>query len=222
VTEDDRYFVKICGVTTEEDALLAVGLGASAVGFVLAPSQRQVAASKVGDIVKRLPHGTVSIGVFRDESPERVVDIVQHAGLSGAQLHGHETPAATRYVKERVGLVIKAFPAGSPRLSDAEEFGADLVLVDAPEPGSGRLVDFAMLEGLSDASRLILAGGLTPENVAEAIQRVAPYGVDVATGVESSPGVKDPRKVAAFIAAARAAAPARAASTEEPFDWRLR
>lgn len=218
----DRFFVKICGVTTEEDALLAVGLGASAVGFVLAPSPRQLAASRIADIVKRLPADTVTIGVFRDESPERVVEIVNHSGLSGAQLHGHETPAGTRYVKERVGVVIKAFPAGSPRLADADEFGADLVLVDAPTPGSGRLIDFAVLEGLGDASRLVLAGGLTPENVTEAIHRVAPYGVDVATGVEASPGVKDPRKVAAFIAAARAAAPVRAEQPDEPFDWRYR
>lgn len=222
MNDQERFFVKICGITNEDDALLAVGLGASAVGFVLAPSPRQVAASRVADIVKRLPQGTISVGVFRDESPERVVDIVQHAGLTGAQLHGHETPATTRYVKERVGLVIKAFPAGSPRLQDADEFGADLVLVDAPTPGSGRLVDFAVLEGLGDASRLILAGGLTPENVGEAIQRVAPYGVDVATGVEASAGIKDPRKVAAFISAARAAAPDRPDQPDEPFDWRLR
>lgn len=218
----DRYFVKICGITSEEDALLAVGLGASAVGFVLAPSPRQIAAARVADIVKRLPIGTMSIGVFQDEAAERVVDIVQHAGLSGAQLHGHETPATARYVKERIGIVIKAFPAGSPRLRDADEFGADLVLVDAPTPGSGRLVDFASLEGLGDASRLVLAGGLTPDNVSEAIRRVAPFGVDVATGVESSPGVKDPRKVAAFITAARAAAPAPSTEDDEPFDWRFR
>ena len=218
----DRFFVKICGITTEEDALLAVGLGASAVGFVLAPSPRQLAASRVGDIVKRLPADVVSIGVFRDEAPARVVDIVNHAGLTGAQLHGHETPEMTQYVRERVGLVIKAFPAGSPRLHDADVFGADLVLVDAPTPGSGRLVDFAALQGLGDASRLVLAGGLTPDNVTEAIQRVSPFGVDVATGVESSPGVKDPRKVAAFITAARAAAPAPPEMTEEPFDWRHR
>ncbi|HEV3213030.1 MAG TPA: phosphoribosylanthranilate isomerase [Acidimicrobiales bacterium] len=218
----ERFFVKICGVTTEEDALLAVGLGASAIGFVLAPSPRQLAASRVGDIVKRLPPDVVTLGVFRDEAPERVVDIVNHAGLTGAQLHGHETPESTQYVRERVSLVIKAFPAGSPRLHDAERFGADLVLVDAPTPGSGRLVDFAMLEGLGDASRLVLAGGLTPENVTEAIHRVAPYGVDVATGVEASPGVKDPRKVAAFIAAARAAAPVRPEQPDEPFDWRHR
>lgn len=218
----DRYFVKICGVTTEEDALLAVGLGASAIGFILAPSPRQLAATRIGDIVKRLPPDTVTIGVFRDEAPQRVVDIVNHTGLTGAQLHGHETPATTAYVKERVNLVIKAFPAGSPRLADADEFGADLVLVDSPTPGSGRLVDFAVLEGLGDASRLVLAGGLTPENVTEAIQRVAPFGVDVATGVESSPGVKDPRKVAAFIAAARAAAPVRPQQPDEPFDWRHR
>lgn len=217
----DRFFVKICGVTSEEDALLAIGLGASAVGFILAPSPRQLAASKVADIVKRLPADTVTIGVFRDEAPQRVVDIVNHAGLTGAQLHGHETPATSAYVRERVGVVIKAFPAASPRLKEADAFGADLVLVDSPSPGSGRLVDFSVLEGLADASRLVLAGGLTPDNVVEAIRRVKPFGVDVATGVESSVGVKDPRKVAAFIAAARSAAPAPTEPPDEPFDWRL-
>jgi len=222
VIDVERFFVKICGITTEEDALLAVGLGASALGFILAPSPRQLAASRVADIVKRLPSDVLSIGVFRDEAPQRVVDIVNHAGLSGAQLHGQETPTMAQYVRERVPLVIKAFPAGSPRLKDAAEFGADLTLIDAPTPGSGRLVDFAVLEGLGDASRLVLAGGLTPENVTEAIHRVAPFGVDVATGVESSPGVKDPRKVAAFIAAARAAAPVRPEQPDEPFDWRHR
>lgn len=222
MTGDGRFFVKICGITSEEDALLSVGLGASAVGFVFAPSPRQVAASKVGDIVKRLPQDTVSIGVFRDESPERVVELVTRAGLTGAQLHGSETPATTQYVRERVGFVIKAFPAASPRLAAADEFGADLILVDAPSPGSGRLVDFAVLEGLEDASRLVLAGGLTPENVTEAIHRVQPFGVDVSTGVEAAPGVKDPRKVAAFIAAARAAAPDPHEVPEDPLDWRLR
>jgi phosphoribosylanthranilate isomerase len=222
VIEADRFFVKICGITSEEDALLAVGLGASALGFILAPSPRQLGVARIADIVKRLPQGTLTIGVFRDEAPQRVADLVGEAGLSGAQLHGHETPATTQYVRERVGLVIKAFPAASPRLLDADEFGADLVLVDSPSPGSGRLVDFAALEGLGDASRLILAGGLTPENVGESIRRVSPFGVDVATGVESSPGVKDPRKLAAFIAAARAAAPVRPEQPDEPFDWRYR
>jgi len=218
--DQPELFVKICGVTSEADALLAVGMGASAVGFIFAPSPRQMAVSKVADIVKRLPQDTLAIGVFRDEASQRVVDIVHQAGLSGAQLHGHETPAMTQYVRERVGCVIKAFPAGSPRLRETELFGADLVLVDSPTPGRGRLIDFAALAGLGDASRLVLAGGLTPENVGEAIQRVSPFGVDVATGVESSPGVKDPRKVAAFVAAARAAAPARPTVADEPFDWR--
>jgi phosphoribosylanthranilate isomerase len=217
----DRFFVKICGVTTEEDALLAVGLGASAIGFILAPSPRQLAPSKIADIVKRLPADTVTYGVFRDEAPQRVVEIVHHAGLTGAQLHGHESPAATQYVRERVNSVIKAFPAGSPRLHDADDFGADLILVDSPSPGSGRLVDFAMLEGLADAKRLVLAGGLTPDNVTEAIHRVQPFGVDVATGVESSPGVKDPRKLAAFLAAARDAAPPPLEVPDEPLDWEL-
>jgi phosphoribosylanthranilate isomerase len=88
-------FVKICGTTTEEDALLAVAMGADAVGFVFAPSPRQVSAHAVGDIVKRLPPEILTVGVFRDEAPQRVVEVVNGTGLKGAQLHGHETPDQT-------------------------------------------------------------------------------------------------------------------------------
>jgi len=107
-----ELFVKICGITSEADALLAVGLGASAVGFIFAPSPRQMAASAVADIVKRVPHETVTVGVFRDESPRRVVEIASRIGLRAVQLHGHESAEETRWVAERVPWTIKVFPAG--------------------------------------------------------------------------------------------------------------
>jgi phosphoribosylanthranilate isomerase len=220
-------FVKVCGTTSEEDALLAVAMGADAVGFVFAPSPRQVTPAKVGDIVKRLPREVVTVGVFRDDAPSRVVEIVNTIGLRAAQLHGHETPEQARFVRERVPLLIQAFPAGDAAVARAHEYGADAVLLDAATPGSGRVFDWTLAEA-PDGVRLILAGGLTPENVALAIAQVHPWGVDVVSGVEKSPGVKDPVKVRAFVAAARAASPAEAEDDEagddvgaagQPFDW---
>ena len=124
-------FIKICGTTSEEDALLAVAMGADALGFVFAPSPRQVSASLAHDIARRLPPEVITVGVFRDEAPERVVEIVNDAGLKGAQLHGTESPAAVRWIAERVGMTIKAFPAGHPGLALAPDYAADLILLDA-------------------------------------------------------------------------------------------
>lgn len=215
-------FVKICGVTTEEDALLAVAMGADAVGFIFAPSPRQLAAARAADIAKRLPPEILTVGVFRDDAPERVVDIVNTAGLRAAQLHGRETAEQTRWVRGRVPLVIKAFPGGDPALDRVSEYGADAVLLDSASPGSGRVFDWSLAEGAPDGVRVILAGGLTPDNVGDAIERVRPWGVDVASGVESEPGRKDPRKVRQFVNAARRAEPADyVASSDGPFDWML-
>lgn len=213
-------FVKVCGTTSEEDALLAVAMGADAVGFVFAPSPRQMAPRAVGDIVRRLPPEVMTIGVFRDEAPARVVDVVNGTGLRGAQLHGHEGPEASRWVRQRVGVLIKAFTAGDPGISRAADHRADLLLLDGPAPGSGQVFDWSLSDGIVDTSRLVLAGGLDPANVAAAIARVRPYGVDVASGVEASPGRKDPGKLRAFIAAAREAAPPAYESTgDPPYDW---
>lgn len=198
-------FVKICGTTTEEDALLAVALGADAVGFIFAPSPRMVSPTRVSDIIKRLPREILTIGVFRNEAPERVVAIVNQAGLGGAQLHGHETPEQAEFVGKRVRFLIKAFPAGDPTVARAAEYGADVILVDSQSPGSGKVFDWALAE-VPSGLRLMVAGGLDASNVGAAIAQVHPFGVDVTTGVEASPGRKDPRKLRAFILAARAAA----------------
>ncbi|MHB8438850.1 MAG: phosphoribosylanthranilate isomerase [Acidimicrobiales bacterium] len=198
-------FVKICGITSESDALLAVGLGADAVGFVFAPSPRQVSARAVQQIVDRLPRDIVTVGVFRNELPQRVVEIVNSLGLRGAQLHGNETPADTRWVAERVPLTIRAFPAGDPGVSKLDHYGAQFVLVDGASPGSGQVFDWRMAEGVIDPGRLIVSGGLNAENVGDAIERLSPYGVDVSSGVETAPGRKDPAAMRAFINAARLA-----------------
>lgn len=213
-------FVKVCGTTSEEDALLAVAMGADAVGFVFAPSPRQVSVAAVRDIVSRLPREVVTVGVFRDEAPEQVVKVVNGIGLRAAQLHGRETPAQVRWVVERVPLVINAFPAGSSAIRRADEYGAQIVMLDAPSPGSGQVFDWTLCDGVPPGSRLLLAGGLTPDNVSDAVAQAKPWGVDACSGVEASPGRKDAVKLRSFVAAARAAAPEEDPGTGEgPFDW---
>ena len=213
-------FVKICGTTSEEDALLAVAMGADAVGFIFAPSLRQVTPALAADIVKRLPREVLTVGVFRDEAPARVVEIVNGAGLRAAQLHGHESADQARWVRERVPFVIQAFPAGGSVVARARDYQVDAVMIDAPQPGSGQVFDWSMADGVPDGMRLVLAGGLNPRNVAAAIARVHPWGVDVATGVESAPGRKDPSRVRAFVAAAKAAADETYDPADRgPYDW---
>jgi phosphoribosylanthranilate isomerase len=217
-------FVKICGITTEEDALLAVAMGADAVGFNFVPSSpRFLAASRAADIAKRLPPEILTVGIFRDEAPARVVELTNQAGLRAAQLHGRETADETRWVRERVAVVIKVFPGGDPELAKAPTYGADIVMLDSASPGSGQVFDWSLAEGAPSGLRILLAGGLTPENVGEAIERVRPWGVDVASGVESAPGIKDATKVRRFIQAAQAAEPADYEGSEDskPFDWQL-
>jgi phosphoribosylanthranilate isomerase len=213
-------WVKICGITSEEDALLAAALGADAVGFVFAPSPRQITPVLAYDIVRRLPPEILAVGVFRDESPRRVVDICHRVGLRGAQLHGRETVDDTRFVADRVSVVIKAFAAGDAGLDRVDDYGAAAVLIDSPVPGSGRVFDWSFAEGAPVNRRVVLAGGLHPGNVREAITRVGPWGVDVSSGVEEAPGRKDPVKVRAFISEAKAAEPLEYRSTRPgPFDW---
>ena len=221
--EIDHVFVKICGVTNEDDALLAVAMGADAIGFVFAPSPRQVHPETVRDIVKRLPHEVLTIGVFRNERPERVIEVVNRCGLGGAQLHGGETPDEVASVRRRVPFVIRALPAGDKRLTEEGAAGADAVLVDSPQPGSGTVFDWSLAEGAPDGVRLILAGGLNPDNIGDAIRKVRPWGVDTSSGVEASPGKKDATLVRRFVAEARRAAKELeegwVKTDDGPFDW---
>lgn len=220
--------IKICGTTSEDDALLAVAMGANAVGFIFCPSPRQISAQRVADIVKRLPReDLMTVGVFRDDAPRRVVEVVHSAGLHAAQLNGRESPDDVHWVRQRVPMVIKAFPAGDTRVARAADYGADAILLDGPNSGSGQVFDWALAGDLPEGQRLIIAGGLNAGNVGAAIARVKPWGVDVATGVEASPGLKDPMKLKAFVEAARRAEAHVAATTAKmadassigPYDW---
>jgi phosphoribosylanthranilate isomerase len=221
-------WVKVCGITNEEDALLAVALGADALGFVFAPgSPRQITPETVGEILHRLPPGVITVGVFRDETKERVVELVNTLGLGGAQLHGREPLSDVRWIRRRVPFVIQGFAAGDPALAAVGNGPVDIVLVDADAPGSGTVFDWALADAVPAGVRLLLAGGLNAENVAQAIRRVRPWGVDVSTGVETTPGsgYKDPRKLRRFVEQARSAGeqltgdswtPDPAAA---PYDW---
>jgi phosphoribosylanthranilate isomerase len=172
--------------------------------------------------VKRLPREVLSVAVFRNEAPQRVVDIALETGVGAVQLHGVETVDDVAFIRSKLPVVtIKAFAAGSDDLRRAEHFGTHLVLLDAPSPGSGKVFDWRLAEGVPDRVRVLLAGGLRPDNVAEAIEAVHPWGVDVVSGVEASPGVKDPAKVRAFIERAKHALPPPVERSQPgPYDWR--
>ena len=196
-------FIKICGTTSAEDALLAVSLGADALGFIFAESKRQVDVTTVAQIVPQLPAETIAVGVFRNESVERIADIVKATGLRGVQLHGSEGPEVAQALRDIVPFLVQVFTADDPRLAQLDDYPVDALLLDSPTPGSGETFDWSQVADLPQRRRVILAGGLNPSNVAEAVERVRPWGVDAVSGLEASPGRKDPDALAAFITSAR-------------------
>lgn len=207
-----RTWIKICGTTSLEDALSSIEAGADALGFIFAPSKRQITPEQAQEIISQLPVKIEKIGVFMGSTPEEIADIAGQVALTGIQLHGEESPAEVnscltpsrrttlRKIKTilvRDGLENKFDTVAAPGLVDAW-------LLDSGA-GTGKTFDWsaarAQLAGRKE--RLIVAGGLTPENVGEAIRTFRPWGVDVVTGVEREPGRKDPEKLRAFVAAVR-------------------
>lgn len=212
-----NLWIKICANTSLADALVAAEAGADAVGFVFAPSPRRVTAEQVAEIVPSLPDPIEKIGVFVDSSIEGIISIAQQCGLTGVQLHANypdDAPAQLRRHFGRDLRILRVVHFGPDAAEHAAPYAddpdVDAVLVDSRTAtavgGTGTAFDWAaagtVFNGNAD---LIAAGGLHPGNVAEAIATLHPWGVDVASGVESAPGCKDPAKVRAFIAAARAA-----------------
>lgn len=216
-------YVKICGLTNPVDALAAAEAGADMVGFIFYPgSPRYVSPAQAREIVmalyERYPD-ILTVGVFVNEAPTTVWHILEYCGIRLAQLHGEE-PA--RWLKEPSVLVGRAYKALRPRPQEdvhrlaskyalplllAEQMGVPSLLLDAyhiaARGGSGQLADWEIAAQLARKYRLLLAGGLTPDNVIQAIRRVRPWGVDVASGVESAPGRKDPTAMCAFIRSAK-------------------
>ncbi len=195
-------FVKICGITNAADALLAVAMGAEVLGFIFAESKRQVTPEQAAEIIQQLPYDVTAVGVFRNHHPDQVLEIASVARLTGVQLHGQEMPGEAALLRRRVPFLVQAFAANDPRLARIDDYDVDAILLDAPVPGSGEVFDWDLVGTLPERRRVILAGGLTAENVRDAVQVVRPWGVDVASGVEAEPGHKDPVKLRHFINAA--------------------
>ena len=216
-------FVKICGITNTEDALLAAGLGADAVGMIFAASSRRITSGEARDIVRRLPPEIIPVGVFRNEQAKRVAQIANSLGLRAVQLHGRESAEETRWLAERIPMVIKAFGATDKALLRHGDYGAHRLLIDSATPSSGQVFDWAVLEEAPLNKPFILAGGLNPDNVVAAVAAVQPWGVDVSTGVEASVGRKDPVKLRQFMAAARSVPVERREAdwdvADRPFNW---
>lgn len=199
--------IKICGITNWADAKVSVDAGASALGFnFFAASPRSISPSAAWEIIRRLPPFVPAIGVFVNWKPEAVAALARSLRLSGAQLHGNESPADVAALATH-GLVIKAVQAKRGfRLESLKRFAAaDAILLDGFRPGlhggTGAKVDWALARRAGRYANIILAGGLTPDNVEEAIAAAQPYAVDVASGVEAKPGKKDAALVRAFMQA---------------------
>jgi len=203
-------WTKICGVTTVSDALLVKASGADAIGLNFAPaSPRCIDRALLKEIASAVGGDIELVGVFVNLPQAEILDLVG-AGLTSVQLHGNETPEELRALQARGIDAYKALRIGEAAdVSEAESYSGERILVDAKVKGAmggtGHSFDWSLIEELNRNRRMILAGGLRADNVADAVARVRPYGVDTASGVERSPGVKDDEKVRAFVKAAREA-----------------
>jgi phosphoribosylanthranilate isomerase len=200
--------VKICGITRLEDAELALGHGAWALGFILWPSSKRYVEPAVAAGITRVVRRKVeTVGVFVNQPLDEIAGAVDVLGLTHVQLHGDEGPSFCTAVAQRTGA--KVFKALRIRhaadIRDSERYHTDFHLLDTGKAGSyggtGETWDWSLVRQRRAKVPLLLSGGLTPDNVADAIAAVRPWGVDVASGVEASPGVKDPAKLEAFFAA---------------------
>jgi phosphoribosylanthranilate isomerase len=219
-------WIKICANTSMADAMVAAEAGADAVGFVFAPSPRRVSAEQVAAIVAELPAKVEKIGVFVNATTDEIARTVEGAGLTGVQLHWDFPPELPATLRARLGAKLKILgvlhfdAATAVDVTLTFNSDVDAILVDSRTAtavgGTGKTYDwaearrvlFGRAEDLKLIAKLIAAGGLNPENVAEAIATLRPWGVDVVSGVEAAPGRKDAAKVRAFIQNARAASAA--------------
>ncbi|MDP9266950.1 MAG: phosphoribosylanthranilate isomerase [Acidobacteriota bacterium] len=222
-----NIWIKICGTTSVEDAESAVAAGANSVGFIFASGPRRIAPLDARNIVAHLPASLQRVGVFVNEKPERVREVVTRAGMTAVQLHGDETPQYVRELfpggpsaeatgypeRRRVTRIFKAIRMDEGAAEKIRQFAAageliDAFLLDSPATvrgGSGKPFDWdaaaALMEQFkqNDKLRFVIAGGLRPGNVQDAIRKLRPWGVDVVSGVEKQPGVKDEAAVRSFI-----------------------
>jgi phosphoribosylanthranilate isomerase len=198
-------FVKICGLSTARDVAAAVGAGADAVGFVLTESPRQVSPEVVRGLVAEVPDGVLTVAVFREEPSAEVRRAALAAGVGAVQLHGGHPASAFAELADLGLTLVRATTAALAAGAAVGDFGEELMILDSPSPGSGAPWDWSDLGANRPRGSWMLAGGLDPENVAEAVAAARPWGVDVSSGVEVRRGVKSPELIAEFVRRARLA-----------------
>jgi len=202
--------VKICGITNFEDAVAAVAAGADALGFnFYQPSPRYITPQAAREIIARLPNSVLKVGVFvNEESPEVVRDIAKESGITALQLHGDESPDYCRELNANYS-VIKTFAVSNEFDTQmAQRYEVDAIMLDTKHKtlrgGTGRVFDWSIARQVSQIfPKLFLAGGLSPENIADAIENVRPYAVDACSSIEVRPGKKNHERMRAFVKAAR-------------------
>ena len=197
--------VKVCGLTNLEDALAAVELGADALGFVFAPSPRRATLQQVADIVAALPPFVCKVGGFVDSTPQQIAETMTYCGLDSVQMHGSESPALCQLFLPRV---IKALMVKDESvLTLLPQYKVSAYLLDSYHEllkgGTGQRFDWTIAKRAGQYGPVIVSGGLTPTNVRQAIAIAQPYAVDVSSGVESRPGIKDHTKMQAFVDAVK-------------------
>jgi phosphoribosylanthranilate isomerase len=190
-------FVKVCGLTTPEGVAAAVKAGADAVGFVFSPSPREVTPARAHKLAAALPSAMRRVAVFRHPPPGWISQVLEEFSADWVQSDAADLPGVDLGGAEALPVLRSGAPL--PQLLP------ELVLFEGPHSGTGCVADWEIAAGLAQRTRVILAGGLRPANLAEALARVRPWGVDVSSGVESAPGIKDPALITAFVAAARQA-----------------
>ena len=206
-SERADMFLKICGIRRLSDALHAAEHGAGALGFVFWPqSPRYISPERAAEIIAALPTGVDAVGVFVNEAVDGIRNVVAQTGISAIQLHGDEAPA---YADALGWPVLRAVTVNDAEQTTAAWPPETTFLMDAADQvrrgGTGSTIDWQRAASVARGRRIVLAGGLTPDNVADAIGAVRPFGVDVSSGVEDAPGVKNSDKVARFLANARSA-----------------
>jgi phosphoribosylanthranilate isomerase len=199
--------VKVCGITNPGDARFAVEAGADALGLVFAESPRQVSVEQAREVVAALPDGVLKVGVFVNAEPKEVLRIASEVGLDYAQLHGDESPEAVAAVRKGGLKVVKALRVRDAGSLVIEGYEADLFLLDAysarARGGTGERFDWGLAKSIKGRGNILVSGGLTPENVREAIRFFEPYGVDASSSLEDAPGKKNRERVRRFVSAAK-------------------
>jgi phosphoribosylanthranilate isomerase len=201
-------FTKVCGITNPGDAREAADAGADAIGLIFAKSSRRISVEEARRISIALPDGVVKVGVFVDAEPAEVLSTAREVGLDLAQLHGDETPETVAAIRGAGLPVMKAVRVrNAEALGALERYEADLFLLDAwsakARGGTGERFDWTLAKLVKGRGNIVVSGGLTPENVREAIEFFEPYGIDASSSLEERPGKKDGERVRRFVRAAK-------------------